>query len=562
MLESLGRLWLAGVEIDWQGFYEHERRNRVPLQTYPFERQRFWIEPRARTLPPASDDTATVKKVNLAAWFYLPSWKPSLPPRAVAELRNNWLVLLDEGEVGKALAARLAALDRNVVTVEMGESFSRRSETSYTIRPTFVEDYKDLLKDLQGSGWTPQAIVHAFSLTPLVVKNHGVGEFERAQEQGFYSLLALLQALSLLSNEEIELAVVSNSVVATSAAESLSPEKSTMLALCQVAAQESPNLTTRFIDLKMPEPAAVFSVDHLVNSLVTELSAAHTDAVVAYRGRDRYVQSFEPVFPDDGPGVTPLREQGVYLLTGGLTGNGFAVAKYLARTVKARLVLLEREPVSDTDPRFQRLALLNESGAEVCLVVADVADESQLARAWLEGETRFGVIHGVIHAEEPSGERAFRAILEASREDCAPHFKAKAHAVYAFEKVLKDRELDFCVLLSSVAAVLGGVGYGPYAAANLFMDSFVRNLNQTNLAPWLSLNCDLWLSEDSHEQLTDVRADLSELAMTAREGEEVFRRALAARSAGQLIVSTVDLPARLLETQKRFAGHRERRKNE
>jgi acyl carrier protein len=94
------------------------------------------------------------------------------------------------------------------------------------------------------------------------------------------------------------------------------------------------------------------------------------------------------------------------------------------------------------------------------------------------------------------------------------------------------------------------------------MDSFVRRFNQTNPGPWLSLNCDLWLSEDTHEQLTDVRADLSELAMTAREGEEVFRRALAARSAGQLIVSTVDLPARLLATQKRFAGLRERRKNE
>ena len=263
--------------------------------------------------------------------------------------------------------------------------------------------------------------------------------------------------------------------------------------------------------MKLPEPAAAFSIDHLLNSLVPELSAAHTDEVVAYRGRDRYLQSFEPVHPDDSPGVAPLREQGVYLLTGALTGNGFAVARYLARTVNARLVLVEREAISEitghvdsnnghpqqnssadvvADPRLQRLAILSETGAEVCLVVADIADEAQLTRAWMEGEMRFGVIHGVIHAEEPSGERAFRAILEASREDCAWHFKSKAHALYALEKVLKDREVDFCVLLSSVASVLGGVGYGPYAAANLFMDSFVRGFNQTNHSPWLSLNCD------------------------------------------------------------------------
>jgi acyl transferase domain-containing protein len=554
ILESLGRLWLAGVEIDWQGFYEDERRNRISLHSYPFERQRFWIEAQARTprtLGPESDASATVKKVNLSDWFYLPSWKPSLLPRPVEELRNNWLVLLDEGGIGKALAERLVALDRQVVTVAIGESFNRQDETSYTIRPTFIEDYQKLLEDLQSRGLSPQAVVHAFSLTPVAATNHSVAEFERAQERGFYSLLSLLQALSLHANEETEIVVVSNSVVATNAAETLSPEKSTMLGLCKVAMQESLNLTTRFIDVRLPEPA-------VIHSLLLELSAAPTDEIVTYRGRERYVPSFEPVRPDDS--LTSLRQQGVYLITGGLMGNGFNVAKYLARTVKARLVLVERESISDADPRLQRLAVLNEAGAEVCFVVADVADEAQLTRAWSEGELRFGAIHGVIHAEEPSGERAFRAILEISREDCEWHFRSKAHALYALEKVLKDREVDFCVLLSSVASVLGGVGYGAYAAANQFMDSFARSSNQTN--QWLSLACDLWLSEESHEQLTDVRADLSELAMTAREGEEVFRRALAVRSAGQLIVSTIDLAGRQLATQKRFAGLRARRKGD
>jgi phthiocerol/phenolphthiocerol synthesis type-I polyketide synthase E len=45
LLTALGRLWLAGMSVDWDGFYRHERRRRVPLPTYPFERRRFWIEP-------------------------------------------------------------------------------------------------------------------------------------------------------------------------------------------------------------------------------------------------------------------------------------------------------------------------------------------------------------------------------------------------------------------------------------------------------------------------------------------------------------------------------------
>jgi acyl transferase domain-containing protein len=49
MLSALGRLWLAGSRIDWAGFYAHERRKRLPLPTYPFERQRYWVEPPGRS---------------------------------------------------------------------------------------------------------------------------------------------------------------------------------------------------------------------------------------------------------------------------------------------------------------------------------------------------------------------------------------------------------------------------------------------------------------------------------------------------------------------------------
>ncbi|HKV06814.1 MAG TPA: amino acid adenylation domain-containing protein [Thermoanaerobaculia bacterium] len=51
MLEALGRLWLAGAEVDWQGFHAGERRRRLPLPAYPFQRQRFWVDPPRHPLP-------------------------------------------------------------------------------------------------------------------------------------------------------------------------------------------------------------------------------------------------------------------------------------------------------------------------------------------------------------------------------------------------------------------------------------------------------------------------------------------------------------------------------
>ncbi|MEH1900549.1 MAG: aminotransferase class III-fold pyridoxal phosphate-dependent enzyme [Nostoc sp.] len=45
LLNTLGRLWLEGINVDWSEFYAHEERHRIPLPTYPFERKRYWIEP-------------------------------------------------------------------------------------------------------------------------------------------------------------------------------------------------------------------------------------------------------------------------------------------------------------------------------------------------------------------------------------------------------------------------------------------------------------------------------------------------------------------------------------
>ena len=65
-LESLGRLWAAGVEVDWQAFYAAELRKRVPLPTYPFERKRHWVDPKSLTdtpmtyTPPAETGAAEI----------------------------------------------------------------------------------------------------------------------------------------------------------------------------------------------------------------------------------------------------------------------------------------------------------------------------------------------------------------------------------------------------------------------------------------------------------------------------------------------------------------------
>src|SRR6185369_8802006 len=76
LLSALGKLWAAGVEVSWKAVHGRGRR-RVPLPPYPFERQRYWIDPVAAA---AAAPGERGKEPEIADWFFLPSWRRSLPP--------------------------------------------------------------------------------------------------------------------------------------------------------------------------------------------------------------------------------------------------------------------------------------------------------------------------------------------------------------------------------------------------------------------------------------------------------------------------------------------------
>jgi phthiocerol/phenolphthiocerol synthesis type-I polyketide synthase E len=534
LLETLGRLWLAGQAIDWKLFYDGQKRLRVPLPTYPFERQRFWIEPKAlASLPETVAAGAPSKATDISTWFHLPSWKPALPPvRAenAEEAPRRWLVLAHPAGPSARLAERLAHGGREVTVVHPGEDVAARlGETR------------------------ADAVIHAWALGWDLPPADDPAGFETAQELGFHALLAVTRALGR-QTAPVSLAVVADGLAAITAAEASRPEKATLLGLVRVLPQEMPHIACRAIDVALPEPGSreAALLDRVVAEAVS-ISAGGDDDLVALRGRERWVPGHQPVRLEGG-GAAPLREGGVYLLTGGLEGNGYALARWLAREAHARLVLL-RDGAEGAD----RVQALKELGAEVLTVQADPGDEEEMRRALAEAEARFGPLHGVIHAAGTQGERTFRVVAELGAEESGWHFRPKAHALYVLERVLAGRELDFCVVLSSLASVLGGVAYAAYTAANLFMDSFVREHNRrSDGRPWLSVGWDVWRFEEETEQILAVREDLADLAMTPREGEEAFRRVLAMPAVDQVLVSTGDLGARLAQRGERIAALRGR----
>jgi acyl carrier protein len=244
------------------------------------------------------------------------------------------------------------------------------------------------------------------------------------------------------------------------------------------------------------------------------------------------VRSYEPVRPATQPA---FRQRGVYLISGARGRIGRAIAQYLREKYDARLVLVGRSAPEQ----------VGDAGGDCFYVRADVADEGAMSAAVALAYRRYGALHGVIHAAGVVGEAAYREIKEADPSSCEAQFQAKVHGVRVLGRVLEGRPLDFCLLMSSLASLLGGIGQATYAAANLYMDAFARRHNRSGGVPWLSVNWDVWRLEDASPFGAQLGATLKALGMSAGEAMQAMETALGQRGAGQLAVSTGDLGARI-----------------
>ncbi|GAB1539414.1 beta-ketoacyl synthase N-terminal-like domain-containing protein [Scytonema sp. NUACC21] len=573
LLNTLGQLWLAGVQVDWYGFYGTEQRHRIPLPTYPFERQRYWIDAQPEVAVNTTQGLLH-RKPNIADWFYIPSWEKDIAFEYVDNQRQTtpkscWLIFVDTCGIGSQIAKRLEHEGEDFITVTLGKQFTKFSDRSYAINPQKRNDYDALLKTLDAKDLTPNIIAHLWGISPNTQLHDNlpsqhtqleITNFEEYQSLGFHSLLFLAQALGEKNNSNpVEIAVVTNNMQDVVGDENTYPEKATVLGPCMVIPQEYPNITCRSIDILIPQSGTKIG-DKLVEQLVAEIKTQPNHPVVAYRGGYRWIQTFKAVSLDDTiKERTRLRQEGVYLIAGDLVeGFGLVFAEYLAQTVQAKLVLLEtanfpeqheweqwlvtHDDQDRISHHIKKLQTLKESGVEFILIQVDVTDEDQMLAAIDRAYNHFGAIHGIFYIPEISPLKSAVSIQEATQCDCYLQFQSKVYGLLILEKVLQGRNIDFCLVQSSMATILGGLGLVAYAASYQFIDAFVRKHNQTNSIPWFSINRQA-LHSDSEQEAIEVTA--TELAMTPKEVWQSFELVLSMKAPCQVIVSTGDLQTRV-----------------
>jgi acyl transferase domain-containing protein/thioesterase domain-containing protein len=490
LLNGLGQTWCAGVPVDWKAFREGDGGRRIPLPSYPFERKRHWIEgdAPAQRAPQAA-------KTDPAEWFYAPAWKQSGLPDA-AEGKASWMILHDGKSLGPKIVERLQAAGQDVVEVLSGRQYSRRGENLYTIHPGQRPDYDALWNDLAGRGRKVRHVVHLWA----AASGNARPSTNEKLERSFYSPLYLAQALGEQGTTGVRIHLVSSNLHRVAGDAARDPVSATLLGPCKVIPREFSGIRCRNIDVS---PAAS-SAERIAEQIVREAGSNAAEPMVAYRGEGRWVETFEPArLERNAPGR--LRQHGVYLITGGMGGIGLAVAEHLARTVKAKLVLVGRTPLppreswdehlktldqrSPLRQKMLKLLELESAGAEVMWQAADVTRIDEMKNAATAARARFGAIHGVIHA---AGVLEDQPIAYKTAESAERVMAPKVAGTLVLDELFRNAGLDFLALFSSISSIAPPPGQVDYCAANAFLDAFAAGRAGQGGTAVAAINWGLW----------------------------------------------------------------------
>ena len=410
-------------------------------------------------------------------------WHPAMTSQLAQ--RQAWLLFADSRGVARALAAELTQRGDSVTLVQAGATYTRFDEQTFTIRPTVAADYQSLVAATPAS----QAIIHLWSLDADPASAALVDLAPVQQSCG----AALLLTQALITEQR----ALNGLWLVTPGAQALAPSvapselapgvlHATLWGLGRVISQENPELKPTLVDL---DPA--MSVTEQAALLAAEVTAPCPGEQVALRATGRHTARLTRYAAQPAAPLT-VRGDATYLITGGLGGLGLVTARWLVEQGARHLLLLGR-----SEPKVAaqtELAALRALGATVTTVQADVTDRAQVAHVLAAINPRRplrGLIHavGVLDDGVLANQNWTRfANVLAPKVLGAWHLHTLTHPN---NDLMPGGALDFFVLFSSAAGLLGNQGQANHAAANAFLDALAAQRHAQGL-PALCLDWGAW----------------------------------------------------------------------
>ena len=230
-----------------------------------------------------------------------------------------------------------------------------------------------------------------------------------------------------------------------------------------------------------PLPRHSFPLSEAQDAFRFMAQAKHIGKVVVTLNEPEFL-----VAPSSQQPVT-FREDGTYLLTGGLGGLGLVLAEWMVERGARNLVLVGRSGATSAAAK-EALAAMQARGASVMVAEADVGSEVDVARVIGDVSAAMPPLRGIMHLAAVLDDGI---LLQLNRERFQTVLRPKADGAWNLHTATLDAPLDFFVMFSSVAAVLASPGQGNYVAANAFLDALAHHRRAQGRAG-LAINWGLW----------------------------------------------------------------------
>ena len=511
LLQQLGQLWLAGATIDWAMLYPQQKRRRLSLPTYPFERQRFWLNDALEKRIVSEGGLLSTLAVapnrsQPQSYFYAPTWerqayKPTPVQRQVA-IARICLIFCDQHGIASALAERLQNDGKTIITVAIGAEYTAWDERHFSLHPAINQHYQSLISDLHSKYGSIETIIYCWGIAHVAPQAENLAHItNELQQSGYQSLLSLARAIAHYPDSPTHITIITNQMVEVIGTETLCPAQALLLGPAQVIPQEYQQITCSIVDVML-------TTDRLdrwtTDLLIEEIAANASKSMVALRGKYRWTQVFQPFQPEQNTPL-PLRSQGTYLITGGLGAVGLTLAEAFATTVQANLILitssdfparavwndwLYTKPEQDpTAQKIRRLLAIERQGATVIVASVDITNRAEMQELIEKTLQRFQALHGVIHCAGRADGALIHGRTKAWEQQV---LSAKVLGTLVLDDVLSGLALDFVVLYSALSAIVAPIGQVGYVAANSFLDAFAHYKNAQSANRWISIGGDTW----------------------------------------------------------------------
>ncbi len=511
LYKVIARVYVNGVNIKWKELFGSKHIQRIPLPTYPFNRSSYWLQNYSYEAEQPVVEQSIVQKPsaikatnNIAGKVVLTenTWVPKkLTTTQRITIDGVWVIFKDEYGISKKLIKKLGTTERNIVLINQGDFYVKKDSSNYTVNIFKEEDFAQVFKEIVNDFGKISCVINLLNCYYPKECTVDSGILEKSFYKGSHSMFFIAKALSGSNVRYPQIIAVSTDAVSNTQEDYIALEKSTLPALLKVIKSEFA-CNCRLIDFSWEKIEA----ENVSDIIIEELQSNEDSSIIMYRDGTRYIEQLAAKDINIKFKETPvIKNKGVYVIVGGGTGIGLLTSKFLARSSKAKLIIIGRTelPSKDswkqwilqhkeedtTSQRIKALLDIEREGGTVEYYSADVADFTRMAEVIQDGKLKFGTINGVIHS---GGIKEDKLIRNKSFESYLKVFKCKTIGTYVLDMVTIGENLDFFIMYSSLSALTGNAGQSDYAAANSFMDYYAFKMRGRNGRRYLSINWPYW----------------------------------------------------------------------